>query len=101
MGQTRSMEEIERIIADYRASGLTRREYCEQRSMKMAALDYYQRRLARKARRKLVKVTVTGAGLQAASGGFTLVLTNGRRIESTWNFGEPELTRLIGIAERA
>ncbi len=98
------MEEIERLVSDYRASGLTRREFCERHAMKTAALDYYQRRLARKARRKLVKVTVSNVSVQPASvdgGGFTLVLANGRRIESGWNFGEPELARLIGIAERA
>ena len=31
--------------------------------------------------------------------GFTLVLGNGRRIESGWRFGEAELARLIRIAE--
>ena len=31
--------------------------------------------------------------------GFTLVLANGRRIESGWAFGEAELERLIRVAE--
>ncbi len=30
---------------------------------------------------------------------FTLMLANGRRIESTWNFSEADLARLIRIAE--
>jgi hypothetical protein len=28
-----------------------------------------------------------------------LVLTNGRRIESSWKFAEADLLRLIGVAE--
>ena len=31
--------------------------------------------------------------------GFVLVLANGRRIESSWRFGEAELTRRIRLAE--
>ena len=31
--------------------------------------------------------------------GFVLVLANGRRIESSWRFGEADLLRLIGVAE--
>jgi hypothetical protein len=32
---------------------------------------------------------------------FTLVLGNGRRIESGWRFGEAELARLIRVVEGA
>jgi hypothetical protein len=31
--------------------------------------------------------------------GFALVLANGRRIESSWSFGEAELEKLIRVAE--
>ena len=31
--------------------------------------------------------------------GFALVLANGRRIESSWKFGEADLARLIRVAE--
>jgi hypothetical protein len=46
----------------------------------------------------LVKVKVEAASVPAPSV-FTLVLANGRRIESGWNFGEAEMTRLIRVAE--
>jgi hypothetical protein len=32
-------------------------------------------------------------------GGFSLVLVNGRRIESSWRFAEADLARLIRMAE--
>ena len=37
----------------------------------------------------------------AATSHFILTLANGRRIESTWDFGDRELARLIGVAESA
>jgi hypothetical protein len=40
-------------------------------------------------------------GASAAAAGFTLSLANGRRIESSWRFGDAELARLIRIAESA
>ena len=41
------------------------------------------------------------AASEAAGQGFTLNLVNGRRIESSWQFAEAELARLIRIAESA
>ena len=47
-----------------------------------------------------MKVEVEPA-LQSALSSFSLVLRNGRRIESGWTFREAELTRLIRIVEAA
>jgi hypothetical protein len=48
----------------------------------------------------LVKVKVE-APAENPQSVFTLVLGNGRRIESAWSFEDAELTRLIRIVEAA
>ena len=79
-----------------RASGLTRREFCQRRGIPITTLDYWRRSHRRKPR--LVEVSVAAS---EPGSGFTLGLANGRRIESSWRFDEGELTRLIRIAESA
>ena len=87
----------------YTASGLTRREFCRQRSIALTTFDYWRREHADKPRKqaraaRLVKVEVAASEV---TGQFTLSLANGRRIESSWRFAEAELARLIRIAESA
>jgi hypothetical protein len=102
--QKRSAEEVERLLRGYEESGLARREYCGQLGIAVSTLDYYRQKATRKAaaqRRasaKLVKVKVEAPAEQPKSV-FTLVLGNGRRIESAWNFTDAELARLIRIVE--
>jgi hypothetical protein len=59
-------------------------------------LDYYLRRQALQTRPRLARVKLTAP---AESARFALVLRNGRRIESGWDFRDTDLTRLIRIAE--
>jgi hypothetical protein len=96
MARRRSEEEIEQVLEQYRASGLTQIEYCRQTGVVLSTLGRYLRRRNR-AEQHLVKVELDSAG--EAATGFALVLGNGRRIESGWGFGEAELVRLIRIAE--
>jgi lambda repressor-like predicted transcriptional regulator len=92
------------IVAEYRRSGLTRRGYCEQAGLTESALDYYLRRERQRAAQKkapeLVAVEVDTAPAPERSPGFTLVLRNGRRIESGWSWPEAELRRLVALAEQ-
>jgi hypothetical protein len=74
---------------------MTRREYCAKRGIAMTTLDYW-RRAQRKRTPKLLSVAIE-AGPQAS--GFALQLTNGRRIESSWNFSAADLEKLIRVAE--
>jgi len=60
----------------------------------MATLDYWRRRIP-ETKPRLVEVAVEAQ----PSAGFVLVLANGRRIESSWRFGESDLLRLIRAAE--
>ncbi len=94
----RSAEEWRGIIAKFGASGLTRREFCERHAIPVTTLDYYRHRLGRETTPRMVKVTVKNAPVEV-EGNFTLVLANGRRIESSWRFGDGELARLIRVAE--
>ena len=101
----KTAEEVERLLKGYEESGLSRQEYCRREGMPVTTLDYYRQRSTRKAaaaRRvaasQLVKVKLEAAAADP-QGGFTLVLSNGRRIESGWSFGDADLARLIRIAE--
>jgi len=89
----RSKQEIRGIVDGFAKSGMTRREYCEKHNIPITTFDYWRR--AQKRKPRLVEVAIE----TQRSAGFALVLSNGRRIESSWNFGEAELLRLIRVAE--
>lgn len=96
MAETKHSAAMRQMLAEYEKSGLTRRAFCQQRGISITTLDYWRRQLGAKPR--LVKVDVAPA---VPASNFTLTLANGRRIESSWRFGEAELGRLIRIAESA
>lgn len=103
MGETERSQQMRRMLEEYKASGLSRQEFCQQRSIPLTTFDYWRRehgvkpgKQARPAR--MLKVEVAAS---EASGQFTLSLANGRRIESSWRFADAELARLIRIAESA
>lgn len=89
-----SKQEVRHIVEDYAQSGMTRRRYCQQHDIPISTLDYWRRVHQRMPR--LVQVAVEG---QQPAAGFTLVLANGRRIESGWRFADGDLVRLIRAAE--
>jgi hypothetical protein len=93
-GKMRSKQEIRGLVEGFAKSGMTRREYCAKHKIAMTTLDYWRR--AHESKPKLVEVAIES---QPQPGGFTLALANGRRIESSWRFGEGELARLIRVAE--
>ena len=87
-----SKEEKRRLIEGYVAGGMTRREYCAKHGIAVSTLDYWRS----KRKPKLVRVAIKR---EQAGPGFTLMLANGRRIESSWSFAEADLARLIRAAE--
>ena len=89
--------EMRQVVEEFLSSGLTRREFCNQRGIALTTFDYWRQQFRSKPR--LVKVEV--AQPEQAAQSFTLRLANGRSIESSWLFGDEELARLIRIAERA
>ena len=98
MAQRRSVEEVEQVVQQYRASGLSQREFSQQTGIKLSTLGRYVRRGERsEAPEQLVRVKLKGP-IEPDSG-FVLMLGNGRRIASGWGFSETALARLIRIAE--
>lgn len=93
-----SAAEAAQLLRGFDQSGLTRRDYCERVGIPVTTLDYYRRRKAKQQEETLVAVKILDPG---RSPGFTLVLSNGRRIESSWDFAGEELCRLVRIAEQA
>ena len=90
----RTAEEIRELIEGYRNRGeRSRREYCESVGLTLSALDYYLRRYGKPATR-LARVKVRSS-VEPRAARFTLVLSNGRRIEC----GEAELQQMITTAE--
>jgi len=98
MARRRSAEEIQQLLEQYRASGLTQIEYCRQTGMVLSTLGRYLRRHS-SAKQRLVRVKLRSDAMPGA--GFALLLGNGRRIECGWEFGDGELARLIRVAESA
>jgi hypothetical protein len=88
--------EMRRVVEEFAAIGLTRREFCSQRDIALTTFDYWRRQV--RSTPRLVKVDV--AQSPAAAQSFTLRLANGRSIESAWQFNDEGLARLIRIAER-
>ena len=99
MARRRSTEEIEQMIEQYRASGLTQIEYCRQTGVVLSTLGRYLRQRTVVPEQRLIRVNVESSPEPGT--GFALVLGNGRRIESGWRFGDVELARLIRVAESA
>ncbi len=98
MGRWRRADEIQQIVEQYRASGLTQAEYCRRNGVGLNTLGRYLRR-NQTPNQQLVRVKL--APTTEAGAGFVLTLGNGRRIASGWDFREAELTRLIRVAESA
>jgi hypothetical protein len=95
--ETDRSAEMRRVVEEYAASGLSRKQFCEQRGIPPPTFDYWHRELRVKPR--MVKVKVATA-LEPV-GHFALTLANGRRIESSWRFADAELARLIRVVESA
>ena len=97
MATRRSAEEVQRLLDEYRQSGEGRTEYCQRQGIPVTTLDYYVRRQTLKTRPRLARVKLMAPAEAPAN--FALVLRNGRRIESGWNFRDADLARLIRVAE--
>jgi len=89
---------MEEIVERFRASGLSKIEYCRQNGVVLSSLGRYLRRNESSGQR-LVRVKVEAPA--APDTGFVLMLVNGRRIASSWGFADADMARLIRLAENA
>lgn len=100
MARRRSAEEVGQVVQQYRASGVSQREFSEQSGIKLSSLGRYVRRTELpEGRQQLVRVKLEAPA--EPDSGFVLMLGNGRRIASGWAFSETALARLIRVAENA
>ena len=106
----RSRVEVEKLVAEYEASGLTRDVFCQQRGLSVAALDKYRRRVQKWARSgggpllpvEVVLSTAQGSNCAARSSGVLVVESrSGRRIEVGRGFDAETLQRLLTIVDKA
>jgi len=101
--ETKRSAEMRSMLEEYAASGLRRREFCQQRGIALTTFDDWRREYAVNPRiqvrgPRMVPVRVAHAEPPPS---FALSLANGRRIECSWRFADAELARLIRIAESA
>ena len=98
MATQRTAKEIQELLEGYQYRSGTRAEYCRQQGIAESTLDYYLRRYGRRQAARFAKVKLTPSVAEPSTP-FALVLRNGRRIESDWNFRDADLARLIRIVE--
>jgi hypothetical protein len=106
----RAPAEADQLAAEFEASGLSRREFCQSRGLNVSTLDAYRRR-RRQARseacgtQRWVAVEVPGtqptARGGAAASGLAVVLAQGWRIEVGRGFDAGTLAQLLSVLERA
>ena len=97
----RNAAEAARLVEAYQQSVLSREEFSKRMGISVSMLDYHRRRHEQKPASGLVRVDVRTTAPDSDDRKFTfsLVLDNGRRIESDWRFSERDLARLIRLAE--
>jgi hypothetical protein len=105
----RSRTEADQLVAEFEGSGLSRREFCQSRGLKVSTLDTYRRRrrqvqceaggLPRWVAVEVRDTKQTEAG--TAASGLAVVLAAGRRIEVGQGFDADTLAQLVSVLERA
>lgn len=102
----RSRAEVEQLVAEYEASGLSRVEFCRQHGLSLSTLARYHRRGTPKeavAEGQWLAVELSSGRVapeRASSSGLAVALCGGRRIEIGCGFDVPTLVQLVGVLER-
>jgi hypothetical protein len=102
----RSVGEAMSLVAEYEASGMSRREFCSARGLSVATLDLYRKRAAHgSVRPRLVAVELEGGSKAVGepsprSPVLAVVLRNGRRIEIGPAFDAGLLSELLAVLEQ-
>jgi hypothetical protein len=102
----RSWAEAEQLVAEYEASGLNQRQFCESRNLCLSTLSRYRKRLRETGGEasggRWVAVEVSGANAEAvgAGSGLSVVMGRGRKIEVGRGFDAPTLVELMRVLER-
>jgi hypothetical protein len=103
----RSRLEVEQLVAEYEASGMSRSDFCRERGLALSTLGRYRRGRERRApacANPLLAVELSArspASVAAASSALTVVLRGGRRIEVGRGFDAGALEQLVRVLEGA
>ena len=103
----RSRHEVERLVAEFEASGLNRSEFCRERGLGLSTLARYRGRREQQTPtggNTLLAVEVSGrtTGSVAATGSaLAVVLRGGRRVEVGRGFDAGTLAELVRVLEGA
>ena len=100
---------MEKLVAEYEASGLTRDGFCQQHGLSLTTLDKYRQRVQKWARAgagpmlpvEVVLSTAPGSSCAARGDGVLVVESrSGRRIEVGRGFDAETLQRLVTILDK-
>jgi hypothetical protein len=107
----RTRAEVQKLVADFRSSGMRRSEFCQSRGLSFSTLDRHLKKRRWKRRRRsvssagrLVPVELAARKSptrQEPSCGLAVVLPRGRRIEVHPEFDTSTFERLVSLLERA
>ena len=103
-GRRRSREEANRLAAECEESGLSQREFSEQRGVPLKTLVRYLARYRREQRGKnqTPRWVAVEVGAKRGDGAeLSIVLVGGRRIEVTRGFDVETLRRVVVALEQA
>jgi transposase-like protein len=99
----RTRSEVQQLIAEYEASGLTLREFCRRKDVPANTLGRYLKRYGRQrvpTEGSQQWVAVEVAEPRETSGVLAVVVRGGRRIEVAGGFDTAVLERLVLALER-
>ena len=96
----RSRTEAAQLAAEFRASGLTRREFSEQHRVALKTLNRYISRYSgeRADKPRLLRVEVTKSVCKES--GVVVILACGRRVELAKDFDGTTLAEAVSVLER-
>jgi hypothetical protein len=99
----RSREVAEELVREFEASGMRRKQFCEQRGLSVGTLDLYRKRLrlaegGAEPKGDLLRVKISAEQARGESG-LQLVLSGGLRVEVAAGFDGETLKRLLAVIE--
>jgi transposase-like protein len=104
----RSQEEVERLVAEYEASGLGGQAFCQTHGLSLSTLNRYRKRQQMPSEPAetsgWVAVELSDAGQAPASqpsSELSVLLSGGRRIEVRGGFDPKVLQKLVRVLEQA
>lgn len=102
----RSWAEAAQLVAEYDASGLNQRQFCESRGLCLATLSRYRQRLresggeAGGARWVAVEASRSNGDAIGAGSGLSVIVGRGRKVEVGRGFDAATLIELMNVLER-